>query len=47
MSRYSSVKLDKMAEGIKETNQLLVSLKAAIRELSDELKKTKKNRKKC
>ncbi|TAL28266.1 MAG: hypothetical protein EPN94_00610 [Nitrospirae bacterium] len=38
-------KLDEMAEGIKETNQLLISLKAAIKELSDELRKTKEEQK--
>ena len=43
---FPVAKLDKMAEGIKETNQLLVSLKVTIRELSDELRKTNKNRKK-
>lgn len=42
---FPVAKLDKMAEGIKETNQLLVSLKVTIRELSDEMKKTKEEQK--
>ncbi len=38
-------KINKMSDSIKENNQLLISLKAAIRELSDELKKSREEQK--
>lgn len=38
-------KINKMSDSIKENSQLLISLKAAIRELSDELKKSREEQK--
>ncbi len=38
-------KFDKITDSVKETNQLLISLKVAIKELSDELKKSREEQK--